>query len=295
MTLAKALHEQALTAVKKYLVSENELLEIVQKIFDTRAFSQLGYRSLHEYCVLALKLTDAQAYAFTSVLKKSREVPELKEAVQKGELSLNAARKIVSVITPATQQTWIEKAKTLRQKELEKEVVKNHPEKKVRSAIKPITENKRELRVLIDKDLEAMIERIKDLESQRTKKPVTLEDALVAMAKFFLEKKDPLESARRFEKKSKVQFTVPLKINKNKAPVFSARRKIPAPILRLVRLRDGGRCQAIPCNERKWLEVHHIKPWSQGGGHELNNLLTLCSFHHRRIHSHKNFGNLTAD
>jgi hypothetical protein len=287
MTLAKALHKQALTAVKKYLVSENELLEIIQKIFDTRAFSELGYRSLHEYCVLALKLTDAQAYAFTSVLKKSREVPELKEAVQKGELSLNAARKIVSVITPATQQTWIEKAKTLRQKELEKEIVKNHPEKKVRSAIKPITENKRELRVLIDKDLEAMIERIKDLESQRTKKVVTLEDALVAMAKLFLENKDPIERAKRFDKKSKVQVTLPEGPKKSNALVFSARRKIPEPILRQVRLRDGGRCQAIPCNERKWLEVHHIKPWSQGGGHELTNLLTLCYFHHRRFHGDK--------
>jgi hypothetical protein len=287
MTLAKALHEQAITAVKKYLVSENELLEIVQKIFDTKAFSELGYRSLHEYCVLALKLTDAQAYAFTAVLKKSREVPELKEAVQKGELSLNAARKIVSVITPETQQTWIEKAKTLRQKELEKEIVKNHPEKKVRSAIKPITENKRELRVLIDQDLEAVIERIKDLESQRTKKPVTLEDALVAMAKFFLEKKDPIESARRFEKKSKVQVTLPEGPKKSNALVFSARRKIPESILRQVRLRDGGRCQARQCNEKKWLEVHHIKPWSQGGGHELNNLLTLCSFHHRRFHGDK--------
>jgi hypothetical protein len=270
--------------LKKYQASENELPEIIQEIFDRKAFKELGYASLHEYCVLALKLTDSQAYAFTSVLKKSREVPELKAAVQKGDLSLNAARKIVSVINAENQKNWIEKAKTLRQKELEKEIVKTHPEKGGRSRIKPITECKRELRVLIDKDLEGMIERIKDLESQRTKKPVTLEDTLIAMARLFLEKKDPLEKAKRVERKNELKISTQSKPEQIHAHKLSARRKIPEPILRQVRLRDKGKCQAAHCNERKWLEVHHLKPWSQGGGHELNNLSTLCSFHHRRIH-----------
>jgi len=285
MNLAKALHERAIICVKKYLVSENELLEIIQEIFDTQAFRELGYRSLHEYCVLALKLTDGQAYAFTSVLKKSREVPELKEAVQKGELSLNAARKIVSVITPETQQSWIEKAKTLRQKELEKEIVKTHPEQGVRPRIKPITESKRELRVLIDKDLEGMIERIKDLESQRTKKPATLENTLLAMAKFFLDKKDPIEKAKRNNQSPSLTVTAREKRTSPTPNFFSARRKIPTTILRQVHLRDQGKCQAPQCQERKWLAVHHLKPWSKGGGHNLYNLLTLCSFHHGRIHS----------
>lgn len=127
MNLAKALHERAIICLKKYLASENELLEIIQEIFDTKAFRELGYRSLHEYCVLALKLTDGQAYAFSSVLKKSLEVPELKEAVQKGDLSLNAARKIVSVITPETQQSWIEKGKNPKTKGPRKGDCENAP------------------------------------------------------------------------------------------------------------------------------------------------------------------------
>jgi hypothetical protein len=292
MVSAKLLHEKAITMVKKYLASENELLEIIQEIFDTKAFRELGYRSLHEYCVIALKLTDAQAYAFTSILKKNQEVPMLKEAIQKGELSLNTARKIVSVITPETQKDWIEKAKTLRQKELEKEIVKTHPEKGVRSRIKPITETKRELRCLIDKDLESMMERIQDLESQRTKKPVTLEEALMAMAKLFLEKKDPIEKAKRCHEREKVKVTTPAKEIKLQFAKLSARRKIPTPILRQVHLRDRGQCQAPNCQEKRWLQVHHIKPWAHGGGHELNNLLTLCFFHHRRVHLSPSKGEL---
>jgi hypothetical protein len=283
MVSAKLLHEKAISLAKKYLASENELLEIIQQIFVTQAFRELGYRSLHEYCVLALKLTDAQAYAFTSVLKKSREVPKLKEAIQKGELSLNTARKIVSVITPETQNHWLEKAKTLRQKELEREIVKTHPEKRVRSRIKPITETKRELRCLIDNDLESMIERIKDLESQRTQRPVTLEETLMAMAKLYLEKKDPVVRAKRIQEKN-TKISIPKKADEIQTSNFSARRKIPTPILRQVHLRDRGQCQAPNCQEKKWLQVHHLKPWAHGGGHELSNLLTLCFFHHRRMH-----------
>jgi hypothetical protein len=253
MVSAKLLHEKAITLVKKYLTSENELLEIIQQIFVTQAFRELGYRSLHEYCVLALTLTDAQAYAFTSVLKKSQEVPKLKEAIQKGELSLNMARKIVSVITPETQEDWIEKAKTLRQKELEKEIVKTHPEKGVRSRIKPITETKRELRCLIDKDLESMMERIQDLESQRTQRPVTLEETLMAMAKLYLEKKDPIEKAKRCHEREKVKMTMPAKTIKPQVANFSARRKIPTPILRQVHLRDKGQCQAPNCQEKEFI------------------------------------------
>lgn len=272
MNSAKALHERAMLLVNNYLISESQLLDIIQEIWDTRAFKELGYSSLHEYCVLALKLTDSQAYAFTSVLKKSQEVPELKAAVQKGELSLNAARKIVSVISPETQSIWIEKAKTLRQRELEKEIVKTHPESKVISRIKPITEDKRELRVLIDKELEKMIERIQDLESQRNKKAATLEETLIAMAKLFLEKKDPIKKAQRLNKKLHERIeknlnstpgltAAPSKsFNSPNTPKFSARRKIPETILRQVHLRDKGQCQASKCNHKRWLEVHHVKP-----------------------------------
>jgi 5-methylcytosine-specific restriction endonuclease McrA len=154
----------------------------------------------------------------------------------------------------------------------------------LRARIKPITESKRELRVVIDKDLEAMIERIKDLESQRTKKPATLEDTLLAMAKFFLDKKDPIEKAKRITRKNEAKIQNQRNPEQIQAPKFSAQRKIPEAILRQVRLRDQGKCQAARCHETKWIEVHHLTPWSHGGGHELKNLLTLCSFHHRRIH-----------
>jgi hypothetical protein len=43
---------------------------------------------------------------------------------------------------------------------------------------------------------------------------------------------------------------------------------------------DKGRCQISGCPSRTELHVHHKMPLSQGGSHKIENLVTLCIFHH---------------
>ncbi len=43
---------------------------------------------------------------------------------------------------------------------------------------------------------------------------------------------------------------------------------------------DKGRCQISGCPNRTELHVHHKRPLSQGGSHKIENLVTLCVFHH---------------
>jgi 5-methylcytosine-specific restriction endonuclease McrA len=45
-----------------------------------------------------------------------------------------------------------------------------------------------------------------------------------------------------------------------------------------VRKRDGNAC--VVCGTEHGLSVHHIVPARQGGSDELDNLVTLCRFHH---------------
>ena len=51
--------------------------------------------------------------------------------------------------------------------------------------------------------------------------------------------------------------------------------------------RDGHKCQAGKSGCTKRLEVHHIKFKSQGGSDNPNNLITLCSKHHKELHEGK--------
>lgn len=44
--------------------------------------------------------------------------------------------------------------------------------------------------------------------------------------------------------------------------------------------RDGDRCQVTGCPSRVTLHVHHKVPVSKGGEHILDNLVSLCNFHH---------------
>ncbi len=48
--------------------------------------------------------------------------------------------------------------------------------------------------------------------------------------------------------------------------------------------RDGYICKN--CGAKNSLHVHHIVPKSKGGGHHIDNLATLCSSCHAKIHPH---------
>jgi hypothetical protein len=63
-------------------------------------------------------------------------------------------------------------------------------------------------------------------------------------------------------------------------------RTVPQWLRRLVVFRDGGRCRFPGCRNPRWLHAHHIQHWADGGSTDLDNLILLCGFHHRFIHTH---------
>lgn len=56
-------------------------------------------------------------------------------------------------------------------------------------------------------------------------------------------------------------------------------------MVRQVRYRDRG-CRFPGCGTRAFTQAHHIRFWRNGGRTDLNNLLLICSFHHRVVHEH---------
>lgn len=45
--------------------------------------------------------------------------------------------------------------------------------------------------------------------------------------------------------------------------------------------RDHGRCAVPGCGAAVFIDVHHINPRADGGGHDPDNLICLCGGHHR--------------
>jgi hypothetical protein len=60
-------------------------------------------------------------------------------------------------------------------------------------------------------------------------------------------------------------------------------RSIPPAIRRALWLRDRG-CRFPGCGHTRFLHGHHVRHWMAGGETRLDNLVLLCSRHHRALH-----------
>lgn len=61
-------------------------------------------------------------------------------------------------------------------------------------------------------------------------------------------------------------------------------RTVLEPLRRAVSARDGG-CRFPGCDrKRAWCDAHHVQWWRRHGDTKLDNLLLLCSHHHRVVH-----------
>ncbi|MEZ4339635.1 MAG: HNH endonuclease signature motif containing protein [Sandaracinaceae bacterium] len=63
-----------------------------------------------------------------------------------------------------------------------------------------------------------------------------------------------------------------------------ATQTVPPKTRRQVMLRHGGRCAVPGCSHRAFAQVHHVVPRADGGGHDPDGLIALCSAHHDAVH-----------
>ena len=61
------------------------------------------------------------------------------------------------------------------------------------------------------------------------------------------------------------------------------RRRPNAALRRAARERDKCRCRFPGCESRR-IDLHHIQYWSHGGRTSLDNLISLCKYHHMLVH-----------
>ncbi|MGE3757899.1 MAG: HNH endonuclease signature motif containing protein, partial [Pseudobdellovibrionaceae bacterium] len=168
------------------------------------------------------------AYIFIGVARKTREVPELKEEIRNGSITVSKAKRMTSVITRENKTEWISLAKTSTKHQLEKQIAIARPTEAVREKLeyssapkeqiklikleaceKSVSSTKDAIRVQlqigVSEKLMLKLRRIQDLESSKKRRPVSLEEALNVMADLYLEKHDPLERAKRQKMRGKLQ------------------------------------------------------------------------------------------
>jgi hypothetical protein len=63
------------------------------------------------------------------------------------------------------------------------------------------------------------------------------------------------------------------------------RRDPPEWMLRQLRYRDRE-CAFPGCAQRRHVHAHHVTWWDRGGSTDLDNLVLICSFHHKLVHEY---------
>lgn len=63
-------------------------------------------------------------------------------------------------------------------------------------------------------------------------------------------------------------------------------RTVPPWLLRQLRRRDRG-CRFADCGRTRGVQAHHVVHWAHGGRTDLDNLVMVCPFHHRKVHEEK--------
>src|SRR6266404_1827990 len=199
-----ALHNLAISQAKRYLRDESDLLNTVMEVDRTRLFLKFDLKSTFAYCQKYLGLSDAVIYNFITVGRKSREIPALKLAVEEQGLTVATARKIVPILNVENQAEWIEKAKTLPKRMLEREVVESAPASaKAQERVTPKKDGLFEVKLYLTKEEHEEFLRVQDLVSQSQQKSASKSEAFVAANKCYLRYKDPLKKAERKRKYSR--------------------------------------------------------------------------------------------
>ncbi len=305
------IHNEAMAAAQdikhRYLI----LFEVLLKVEAHQIYQQFEVTSLYLYCTELLELSPSIAHDFITVVRKSLEIPELADAVRSKRITISKARKICPVITTSDFKQWIELAEACSTRIVEKAVAQARPRSAVQESMTYVSEDTLEFKLAVSEEWQQLLLKTKDQLSQKCRKVISSEEAILILMKENFAKNDPVEKSKRalskkgFSKSTRAATaTGDSEVEQNQAerdealePVSKLQvnclsRYRPAQVEHIVNLRDQNQCAYVDsrgtrCDEKRWLHKHHIQEFANGGAHAPENLETLCRGHHKIKHMKK--------
>jgi 5-methylcytosine-specific restriction endonuclease McrA len=253
------LHSYLLVQARALDKNEWLIIDALQQAQRCELYRDFGQASLKLYGVNILEMSDARASMFSWIARSALKFQMLQLALKNRQITVSKAAKIVGSLTKETEEHWVEIAKTQTSREIEKEVAK------AKGRAKKIT---------IETTPERLEkwQRTQSVVSQKKRKFVGKEEVFDAVIDDYLYRHDPVEKAKR-ARPAKAQPT----------------SDMTAASVHAVNGRDQCQCtwidgQGRRCPNDRNVHIHHIKPLSEGGTNDIENLTTLCATHHDMIH-----------
>lgn len=244
----KILLKETLSLANQERVILSKLLWHLREVDRRKLYADLKCGSLFEYCIRVLKYSEGQASRRVSACRMLKELPEISEQIENGELNLmqlNQAKHFFSeegitdkdqkmqVLEEITGKTLKETEETLNKKR------KNPPEETINIKIKKST-----------------LDLIREVQCLKAHTHKSMDDLMVHVFTGVKSAWDPSLVKRR------------------SSVVESGSRYIPAQVRAYVWERDKGKCQN--CGSTYAIQLDHKHAFAKGGKTNPENLQLLC-------------------
>ena len=92
------------------------------------------------------------------------------------------------------------------------------------------------------------------------------------------------ETVRRLSCDTRIEFQLHNELGTT-VGIGRIERTPPAWMKRALKHRDEG-CTFPGCDSKRFLHAHHVVHWGRGGRTDLDNLVLVCTFHHKLVHEY---------
>lgn len=288
------LHQEAVRAADREKASTLTLLEFLAEIENRRLYAKRGYDSLWKYVHKALRYSEAQTQERVASMRLIQRVPEAKQALREGKLTLTSAARIAAH-TRRENASLGEAARLVRQcenlstREVERVLLQNAtvpaaPEERVIPLTPELT------RLVLDVD-RSFMERLERIREARGNPGASITSILTAALEKYIERGKP-----KPPRTSDLRRTIPPASEKRRATNSAHRtRYIPKATRNKIRIRADNRCEYVDsesrrrCDGRSGLQFDHIRAFALDGDHSEANLRLVCKAHNL-LHAIETFG-----
>ncbi len=233
-------------AAARHHLEERNIAYWLHEIDERGLHKERGFSSIGDYAMELVGIKPRKAQYLVFIASRLEALPGIREAFDAGELPWTKAREIVSVATSETEAEWLDKARALSNRDLEKEVRRHDGRGSGQFATLTISMPVEILDMW--NDAYELAERLSGTELEKWQ---VLEPSLAE----FLGTHLPAGGAGARETEDE--------------------KELPDKVRDAVLDRDGWKCKIPRCTMRKMLDVHHIKFRSHLGGEDLGNLISV--------------------
>ena len=245
-------------AANRHHLEERNIAYWLREIDRRGLYRTRGFSSLGDYAMELVGIKPRKAWYLVFIAERLENLPAIRAEFDAGKLSWTKAREIVAVATPDTEEEWLEKARVLSNRDLEREVRRH--DGRGTGGFASVTISMPVEILEMWHDAYELVERLSGTELEKWQ---VLEASLAELLGTHL----PIANE-----------------NGASTPETEDEKGLPESVRNAVLDRDGWVCKFPACTMRKMLDVHHIEYRSHLGSDEMGNLISLCRIHHGLIH-----------